>query len=62
MNSFEEQLNRLQSGDIQELEIAKEDFLSFREVLVKRKDFKHFSGNAMQGARVIYTYLQSPRS
>lgn len=62
MQSFEEKLNMLQNGDILTLEISKEDFLPFREVLVKREDFKHFSGNAMQGAKIVYTYLKVPRS
>ena len=52
----------LQNGEINMLEISKKDFLSFREVLVKREDFKHFSGKAKQGGEIIYTYLQSPRS
>ena len=62
MNTFEEKLNMLQNGDIKQLIISKEEFLSFREVLVKREDFKHFSGNAMQGGQVVYTYLSTPRS
>lgn len=62
MNSFEEKLNLLQNGDIQSLEVSKNDFLAFREVLIKREDFKHFSGNAAQGGHVIYTYLSVERS
>lgn len=62
MNSFEEKLNMLQNGDIQSLEVSKDDFLAFREVLIKREDFKHFSGKALQGGQVIYTYLSSARS
>lgn len=62
MNSFEEKQNMLQKGDIQSLEVSKNDFLAFREVLIKRKDFKHFSGNALQGGGVIYTYLSTERS
>lgn len=52
----------LQSGDVDMLEVSKADFLSFREVLVKREDFKHFSGKATQGGDIIYTYLQVARS
>lgn len=62
MKTFEEMLDQLKSGEIQTLEIAKNDFLAFREVLIKREDFKHFSGNAMQGAQVVFTYLKVPRS
>ncbi|MFJ7970558.1 hypothetical protein [Psychrobacillus sp. NPDC096389] len=62
MNSYEEKLNMLQSGDIEILTISKGDFLSFREVLVNREDFKHFSGKATQGGEIIYTYLRVARS
>jgi hypothetical protein len=62
MKTYEEMLEQLKSGEIQTLEIAKNDFLAFREVLIKREDFKHFSGNAMQGAQVVFTYLKIPRS
>lgn len=62
MQSFDEKLNMLQNGEIKTLEISKEDFLSFREVLVKREDFKHFSGKALQGGQIIYSYLTNPRS
>lgn len=62
MNSYEENLNMLQNGDIDMLKVSKADFLSFREVLVKREDFKHFSGKATQGGEIIYTYLRVARS
>ncbi|SER61771.1 hypothetical protein SAMN05518872_101367 [Psychrobacillus sp. OK032] len=62
MHSYEEKLNMLQSGDMKMLEISKAEFLSFREVLIKREDFKHFSGEAKQGGEVIYTYLPVARS
>ncbi|MFF2752294.1 hypothetical protein ACFVR1_00885 [Psychrobacillus sp. NPDC058041] len=62
MKTYEEMLDQLKSGEIQTLEIEKNDFLAFREVLIKRDDFKHFSGNAMQGAQVVFTYLKVPRS
>ncbi|MCM3358980.1 MULTISPECIES: hypothetical protein [unclassified Psychrobacillus] len=62
MQSIDEQLNALKSGMIDQIHVTKEEFLAFREVLVKREDFKHFSGNAMQGGDIIYTYLTHPRS
>ena len=62
MQLIDEQLTALKNGDIDKIHVTKEDFLSFREVLVKREDFKHFSGNAMQGGDIIYTYLTTPRS
>ena len=57
MQSIDEQLNALKSGMIDQIHVTKEEFLAFREVLVKREEFKHFSGNAMQGGDIIYTYL-----
>lgn len=62
MQSIDEQLNALKSGKVNQIHVSKEEFLAFREVLVKREDFKHFSGNAMQGGDIIYTYLTYPRS
>lgn len=59
---YEEKLNMLQNGDIKDLLIEKDEFIAFREVLVLRDDFKHFSGNAKQGGQVVYTYLNTPRS
>lgn len=49
--SYEERLNMLQNGDIKDIVIEKNEFIAFREVLVLREDFKHFSGNAKQGGR-----------
>jgi hypothetical protein len=55
-------LNELRDGIISELRIKKEDFLVFRTVLIKRKDFKHFRGIAQQGGDIIYQYMKEPRS
>ena len=60
--SYEEKLNMLQNGDIQDIVIEKNEFIAFREVLVQREDFKHFSGNAKQGGQIVYTYLNIARS
>lgn len=62
MQLIDEQLNDLKSGKLDKIHVPKEEFLPFREILVKREDFKHFSGNAMQGGDIIYTYLTHPRS
>ncbi len=55
-------IEKLRKGEIQEFLIKKEDFLTFREVLVSQEDFKHFKGIAQHGGNVIYQYLQIPRS
>ncbi|MGN1402193.1 MAG: hypothetical protein ACI4XL_11910 [Bacillus sp. (in: firmicutes)] len=55
-------LEQLKAGELTEVRISKEDFLSFREQLVKREDFKHFRGDAQHGGETIYTYLKEPRN
>lgn len=55
-------LDQLHNGAIQTYTVSKEEFLTFRKVLVKREDFKHFRGIAQQGGSVVYEYLQEPRS
>ncbi|WP_445506359.1 hypothetical protein [Niallia sp. 03190] len=55
-------LEQLKSGDIEEITIEKQEFLSFREHLVKRDDFKHYFGIAERGGDVTYRYLKEPRS
>ncbi|WP_066367686.1 hypothetical protein [Neobacillus fumarioli] len=58
----EDILNRLKSGELSEYYVKNEDFMAFREVLIKRKDFKHFRGIAKQGGDVLFQYLNEPRS
>ncbi|MGE7602196.1 abortive phage infection protein [Peribacillus sp. NPDC097675] len=55
-------LDKLANREMKEFRIKKEEFLSFREVLVQRADFKHFRGNAQHNGEVIYTYLEEARS
>jgi len=55
-------LDKLKNGEVEEYLVAKIDFLSFRQVLVKREDFKHFRGIAQRGGDVLFQYLQEPRS
>ncbi len=62
MEEFDKKMEQLKNGEIKFLEISKDEFLNFREFLVKREDFKYFSGNAMQGGKIVYTYLENPRS
>ncbi|PPA72235.1 hypothetical protein [Jeotgalibacillus proteolyticus] len=59
---IESLLSKLRSGDITRLEVAKEDFLAFREQLVNAEDFKHFRGIAQRNGGVTYEYLEKPRS
>lgn len=64
MNQEEIELlfEQLKKKEIAHLDVSKEDFLSFRSVLVKRADFKHFRGIAHLGGSVTYEYLDEPRS
>lgn len=62
MNTYEQQLDDLKAGKLSSITIEKDDFLSFREVLVVREDFKHIRGTAKQGGIVIYTYDPEARS
>ena len=57
-----ELLDKLSNGDLSELHVTKEDFLSFREQLVKRRDFKQFRGIAKHGGLTTYVYLSEARS
>lgn len=60
--AIEQVLNSLQSKEIDSFRVGKSDFLSFRAVLVKREDFKHFRGIAEIGGDVTYKYLEEARS
>ncbi|MEI5905930.1 hypothetical protein WAK64_02465 [Bacillus spongiae] len=53
---------QLRTGEIQEVEVKKEYFLTFRQLLVQQEDFKHFRGQALQGGNVLYTYTKQARS
>jgi hypothetical protein len=55
-------LNRLMTGELSEYYVKNEDFMEFRQVLVNRKDFKHFRGIGQRGGDLLYQYLKEPRS
>lgn len=55
-------LNRLMTGELSEYYVTNDDFMEFRQVLVKRKDFKHFRGIGQRGGDVLYQYVKEPRS
>ncbi|HWJ79446.1 MAG TPA: hypothetical protein VNR61_15365 [Niallia sp.] len=58
----EQVLEQLKNKEIESFRVSKEDFLTFRAELVKRKDFKHFKGIAEIGGNVTYKYTDEPRS
>lgn len=55
-------LDSLKNREVEEIFVSKLDFMTFREVIVKREDFKHFRGIAQRGGDVIYQYMDEPRS
>jgi hypothetical protein len=55
-------LDKLMTGELSEYYVPKENFMDFRQVLVKREDFKHFRGIALRDGNVLYQYLAEPRS
>jgi hypothetical protein len=57
-----ELLQQLRSKEVRELHVSKEEFLAFRQVLVKQVDFKHFRGIAEHGGNTLYQYVDEPRS
>ena len=61
-NLAEELLEKLKNGELTEVKVEKEDFLSFREQLVRREDFKHFRGHAKHNGATVFTYMEEPRS
>lgn len=61
MENYEELLDQLRHKQIERIEISKEQFLAFREVLIRDSQFKHFRGEAQQGGSIIFTYLENAR-
>lgn len=61
-NHVNEILDKLMTGELSEYYVTKEEFMEFRQVLVKRNDFKHFRGIAQRDGNVLYQYLAEPRS
>jgi hypothetical protein len=55
-------LDQLMIGELTEYYVTIDKFMEFRQVLVKRKDFKHFRGIGQRGGDVLYQYLKEPRS
>ncbi|GAM13762.1 hypothetical protein SAMD00020551_1908 [Mesobacillus selenatarsenatis SF-1] len=55
-------LESLRNKEVEEIFVSKQDFMEFREFLVKRDDFKHFSGIAQRGGDVIFRYIDEARS
>lgn len=62
MSDYKALIDQLRNGDVQSILIKKEEFLQFRELLLKDEQFKHFRGEAKQGGDVVFTFIQQARS
>jgi len=62
MTGYQEMLDQLRSGEVTSILIKKDEFLQFRELLLKDPEFKQFRGDAKQGGDVVFTFLQTPRA
>ncbi|GAE30862.1 hypothetical protein [Halalkalibacter hemicellulosilyticus] len=49
-------LEQLRTKELTQYRVKREDFLQFREVLVKQEDAINFRGNAQHEGETIYTY------
>ncbi|MDM5319673.1 hypothetical protein RGT17_00245 [Bacillus altitudinis] len=55
-------LESLRKGTEKQVTIQRDNFLTFRSILVNQDDFKHFRGIAKHGGDVIFEYLTEARS
>ncbi|WP_017753464.1 hypothetical protein [Calidifontibacillus oryziterrae] len=56
---FEVIINKLRNEELKQYHVTKENFLIFRDVLVRQKDKEKIRGEALKGGDVIYTYDHS---
>jgi hypothetical protein len=62
MENYKKMIEQLKNGEIKHIEVDKDEFLKFREILVNDEMFKHFHGEGKQGGNVVYTFLEIPRA
>lgn len=62
MENLKDMIEKLKNGEIKQIEVDKNTFYEFRELIVEREDFKHFRGIAKQKGIVVYEYLEEERS
>ena len=55
-------LQKLRTKELYEFKVTKDQFMEFRNILIKQEDFKHFRGIAKQGGSVVYRYTDEARS
>lgn len=53
---FEAVIEKLRNGELEQFVVRKEEFLLFREVLMKQEDKENIQGEAKKGGEVVYSY------
>ena len=56
MNPFEEKIRQLRAGEIDQIEVFRDDFFLFREAWIKQEDKKFFRGIAGLKGHITYVY------
>lgn len=62
MNNYQQLLDQLRNKEVASISISKDEFLQFREQLVKDVQFKQFRGEAKQGGTIVFTFLDESRA
>jgi len=62
MKDYNAMLDELKNGQIDSIDVDKNEFYALREIIIKREDFKHFRGIAKQGGAISYVYSSEGRS
>lgn len=56
MGNYETQMDQLKSGEIKEIYVPRENFMTFRDIWIKREDRKYFVGEAAHNGNITYRY------
>jgi hypothetical protein len=56
MESYDQRLDKLKSGEIKEIYVPRENFMMFRDIWIKREDRKYFVGEAAHNGNITYRY------
>lgn len=56
MENYDQQLDKLKSGEIKEIYVERDNFMLFRVSWIKREDRKYFVGEAAHGGNITYRY------
>ncbi|MGM0215086.1 hypothetical protein [Enterococcus sp. AZ109] len=59
MESYEIQIEKLRNGEIDKIEVTRDNFFLWREAWIKQEDKKYFRGIAAHKGNVTYVYDKS---